>query len=93
MLSLNFAPDLSTTDTIASVTVNVAADTGFTDPNASNLRIGTPIISGFVVSQMVGGPSPGGFQPGVTYLLTMAAVTAAGETVVLEAKIQVTTPI
>ena len=91
--SINFAQDINASDTIASVTVTLAADIGFTDSNAPNLCVGLPTITGAIVSQMIGGPNPTGFQAGVTYLLTMTAITAAGETVSEQARIQINTPV
>lgn len=66
---------------IGSQTVTISVVNG-SDPNADNCLLGSPTISGNVVSQKAGGLLPGGFQPGVTYLLLFSVTTLAGDTYV-----------
>ena len=80
MFSIDFANDIGAIDSLQSATAVMDVWFG-DDPNASLLITGEPSILGTVVLQMVGG---GGYgpQPGVTYRLTLTAVTAAGWTIV-----------
>lgn len=77
--SIDFANQLATGNSIASTTSSLAAEQGI-DRNASSWLVGSPTISGTVVSQVIGGAMPNGLQPGVVYRLTFTITTASVRT-------------
>ncbi len=86
-VSLDFTSDLDPGDAVATgaVAVTVSAISTAPDPNAAALAAHAPVISGNEILQRVGGPfvaGQSGFQPGVTYVVTMSATTLAGKTLV-----------
>ena len=69
----------------AVVAVTVSAISTVQDPNAGALVEGAPVITGNEVLQRVGASyvaGQSGFQPGVTYVVTMSATTVGGKTLV-----------
>lgn len=69
----------------AIVTVSVSAISKAQDENASKLAVEKPVLLGNQIMQWIGGPyvaGQTGFQPGVIYVVTMAATTVGGRTLV-----------
>jgi len=91
--SIDFTAPLAPSDTIASVTADLAVapvqPQGFTgtDPSPDTRLVGSPTFSGAVCTQLVGGAMPGGLQPGVVYRLSFTVVTTGGRTLVSYAHI------
>jgi hypothetical protein len=86
-VAIDFTADLDQGDAVASavVAVTVSAISTVIDPNAGALARGAPVINGNQVVERVGGPyvaGQSGFQPGVTYVVTMSATTLGGKTLV-----------
>ncbi len=79
--SLDMTAQLVNGDTIASVSSDLAAYVG-SDADASSWLIGSPYVTGNIVSQIIGGDSPDGLQPGVTYRLTFTVTTTQAKTLV-----------
>ncbi len=80
--SLDWTPQLLNGDTIVSITSAELAVYEGVDPDAPSWLIGSPYLVGNVVSQVIGGDSPDGLQPGVTYRLTFTVLTTQGKTLV-----------
>lgn len=93
-LSLDFARRMLATDTISAavVAVSVAPSSPVPDPAAASLLVGSPGISGTVVSQLVGGTSPS-MQPGVEYVVTFTVTLASGVIIIMDGHIKCITPL
>lgn len=72
--TLDFASEIPIGDSLASVGVSTLAACHGADPDAGALLWGAAHISGTKVTQWAGP----GWVAGVTYILTLSAVTAAG---------------
>lgn len=83
---MDMTRQLANGDTIASVTAALTVLSGV-DPSASSWLLGPSAITGNIVSQNVGGPLPGGLQPGVTYELIFTVTTVSGRVLVNSANI------
>lgn len=71
---IDFAALLDIGETISSATASVRVLTG-TDPAANDMRSGTPVIGGSIVSQkIIGG------VPGCIYRIGITILTSAGQT-------------
>jgi hypothetical protein len=83
-LGFNFQPRLANGGgAIQSVTFAVAVLTG-TDPAPNAMKIGAPLIQGFIVKQLVGGG-----VSGVLYRITATVVTTTGQTLIESASLRV----
>jgi hypothetical protein len=83
-VGFNFAPRLvNGGGAIQSATFVVTVLTG-ADQAPSALKIGTPLIQGFIVKQMVGGG-----VSGVMYRITATVVTTTGQTLIESASLRV----
>jgi hypothetical protein len=77
LFTFEFAPLLDTGATIVSASWSIAAVEGV-DPDAANMLIDSPVITGSQVCQMIAGG-----VPGVRYRPICTACTSDGQTLVL----------
>lgn len=82
--SIDFSAQIASGDSIISASSSLQSS-GIC--SSSTLLIDNATISGNIVTQIVGGASPGGFQAGVNYLLTIKVLTANGYTLINYAQI------
>jgi hypothetical protein len=63
---------------IISTSIFVSPKSKVADPNAAACAIGTPTLTGNIVSQIAGGMPPAGFQGGVLYVFGVYVLTNMG---------------
>ena len=73
--SIDFSAQIASGDSIISA-ISSLQSSG--KNSASALLIDSAAINGNIVTQIVGGTPPGGFQAGVNYLLTIKVLTVNG---------------
>ena len=81
---ISFAAQATNGQTIVSATaaIDTLVYSPLQDPNAANLVLGSPSVSGLIVSVYCGGLGTNGFQPGGIYGLYVTAVMSDGEVLV-----------